>query len=372
MTKITGILKKHKDMTLDEAIKLLEKDPSLKSEVLKLDESIIDSEVLSVIYEAANIDKVEVEDDIEFGNDCSDDLKMYLQEIGSYRVLTIEEEQELGKRKDMGDALAKEKLIKHNLRFVVSIAKHFQNRGLSLLDLIEEGNIGLITAAEKYDYKLGYKFVTYASWWIKREIKKSLGETSGYFRFSPYIYNEVNKIKYFIKNFVTENGYAPSSVEISKSIGMPLTKVYDYLDIIKEPLSLSEPFGEEGDAIELGEMIEDEKLSMDYAFRKLCNEDFVNALKNNSSLTEHEYEVLSCRYGLEDGIYRTLEVVSKEFNVSEERIRQIEFKALRKLRADYRIRIYNPRVSYNDELKYKKRVNEEKLNNNLKLRFSPK
>ncbi|MBQ6540029.1 MAG: RNA polymerase sigma factor RpoD [Oscillospiraceae bacterium] len=259
-----------------------------------------------------------------------DPVRMYLKEIGKVNLLTPEEEIELAKKMAEGDEDAKKRMAEANLRLVVSIAKRYVGRGMLFLDLIQEGNLGLIKAVEKFNYTKGYKFSTYATWWIRQAITRAIADQARTIRIPVHMVETINKVIRVSRQLLQELGHDPSPEEISEEMGMPVEKVRDILKIAQEPVSLETPIGEEEDS-HLGDFIPDEDASepAEAASFTLLKEQLMNVL---STLTPREEKVLRLRFGLEDGRTRTLEEVGKEFNVTRERIRQIEAKALRKLR----------------------------------------
>ncbi|MBR6429812.1 MAG: RNA polymerase sigma factor RpoD [Oscillospiraceae bacterium] len=259
-----------------------------------------------------------------------DPVRMYLKEIGKVNLLTGEEEIELAKRMAEGDESAKQRMAEANLRLVVSIAKRYVGRGMLFLDLIQEGNLGLIKAVEKFDYTKGYKFSTYATWWIRQAITRAIADQARTIRIPVHMVETINKVMRVSRQLLQELGHDPTPEEIANEMGMPVEKVRDILKIAQEPVSLETPIGEEEDS-HLGDFIPDEDASepAEAASYTLLKEQLAEVL---STLTPREEKVLRLRFGIEDGRTRTLEEVGKEFNVTRERIRQIEAKALRKLR----------------------------------------
>ena len=259
-----------------------------------------------------------------------DSVKMYLREIGSIEMLTPDEEKEIARRIAEGDESAKKRLSDANLRLVVSIAKRYMNRGLHFLDLIQEGNIGLIKAVDKFDPTKGFRFSTYATWWIRQSITRAIADQSRTIRIPVHMVETINKVIRVSRQLLQELGHDPTPEEIADEMGMQVEKVRDILKIAQEPVSLETPIGEEEDS-HLGDFIPDEDASepAEAASYTLLKEQLVEVL---STLTPREEKVLRLRFGIEDGRTRTLEEVGKEFNVTRERIRQIEAKALRKLR----------------------------------------
>ena len=259
-----------------------------------------------------------------------DPVRMYLKEIGKVPLLTPEEEMELAVRVSAGDEEAKRRMTEANLRLVVSIARRYVGRGMVLLDLIQEGNLGLIKAVEKFDYTKGYKFSTYATWWIRQAITRAIADQARTIRIPVHMVETINKVIRVSRQLLQELGHDPSPEEISQEMGMPVDRVREILKIAQEPVSLETPIGEEEDS-HLGDFIPDEAASepSEAASFTLLQEQLVEVL---STLTPREEKVLKLRFGIEDGRPRTLEEVGREFNVTRERIRQIEAKALRKLR----------------------------------------
>ena len=259
-----------------------------------------------------------------------DPVRMYLKEIGKVPLLTAEEEVELAIKMSEGDEDAKRRMAEANLRLVVSIAKRYVGRGMLFLDLIQEGNLGLIKAVEKFDYTKGYKFSTYATWWIRQAITRAIADQARTIRIPVHMVETINKVIRVSRQLLQELGHDPSAEEIAEEMGMPVEKVRDILKIAQEPVSLETPIGEEEDS-HLGDFIPDEDASepSEAASFSLLKEQLMEVL---DTLTPREKKVLELRFGIVDGRTRTLEEVGKEFNVTRERIRQIEAKALRKLR----------------------------------------
>lgn len=259
-----------------------------------------------------------------------DPVRMYLKEIGKIDLLTGEEEVMLAKRMGEGDEEAKKKLAEANLRLVVSIAKRYVGRGMLFLDLIQEGNLGLIKAVEKFDYTRGYKFSTYATWWIRQAITRAIADQARTIRIPVHMVETINKVVRVSRQLLQELGHDPHPQEIAEEMSLPVEKVREIMKIAQEPVSLETPIGEEEDS-HLGDFIPDDDAPApaEAASFTLLKEQLVDVLK---TLTPREEKVLRLRFGLEDGRARTLEEVGKEFNVTRERIRQIEAKALRKLR----------------------------------------
>ncbi|MBQ8790251.1 MAG: RNA polymerase sigma factor RpoD [Ruminiclostridium sp.] len=259
-----------------------------------------------------------------------DPVKIYLKDIGRVPLLTAEEEIELATRMAQGDKYARKRLSEANLRLVVSIAKRYVGRGMQFLDLIQEGNLGLIKAVEKFDYTKGYKFSTYATWWIRQAITRSIADQARTIRIPVHMVETITKVKKVSNQLLHENGHEATPKEIADRLGLPVERVREIIRISQDPVSLETPIGEEEDS-HLGDFIPDEDAPApaEAASRTLLKEELGKIL---GTLTDREEKVLRLRFGLEDGRPRTLEEVGKEFNVTRERIRQIEAKALRKLR----------------------------------------
>ncbi|MBM6919503.1 RNA polymerase sigma factor RpoD [Intestinimonas butyriciproducens] len=284
------------------------------------------------LQEIQDIHEEEVPDDtvLAEGLAIDDPVRMYLKEIGKVDLLSPDEEIELAKRMLEGDEKAKKRLAEANLRLVVSIAKRYVGRGMLFLDLIQEGNLGLIKAVEKFDYTKGYKFSTYATWWIRQAITRAIADQARTIRIPVHMVETINKVIRVSRQLLQELGHDPSPEEIADEMGIPADKVREIMKIAQEPVSLETPIGEEEDS-HLGDFIPDDDAPepAEVASFTLLKEQLVEVLK---TLTPREEKVLRLRFGIEDGRTRTLEEVGKEFNVTRERIRQIEAKALRKLR----------------------------------------
>ncbi|MDE6181584.1 MAG: RNA polymerase sigma factor RpoD [Eubacteriales bacterium] len=296
-------------------------------------------EVIGNIDKLASLDSLDSIDSIEKDIDLSltdtninidDHVRMYLKEIGKVELLSPDEETELAKKMSEGDEMAKKILAEANLRLVVSIAKRYVGRGMLFLDLIQEGNLGLIKAVEKFDYKKGFKFSTYATWWIRQAITRAIADQARTIRIPVHMVETINKLIRVSRQLLQELGREPSDEELAKEMEMPVERVREIRKIAQEPVSLETPIGEEEDS-HLGDFIPDEDIPApsDAAAFTLLKEQLIEVL---DTLTSREEKVLRLRFGLDDGRARTLEEVGKEFNVTRERIRQIEAKALRKLR----------------------------------------
>ena len=284
--------------------------------------------------EEVELDKIDLS--VPEGVSIEDPVRMYLKEIGKVSLLSADEEIELAKRMEQGDEAAKKRLAEANLRLVVSIAKRYVGRGMLFLDLIQEGNLGLIKAVEKFDYRKGYKFSTYATWWIRQAITRAIADQARTIRIPVHMVETINKLIRVSRQLLQELGREPTPEEIAEEMDMPVDRVREILKISQEPVSLETPIGEEEDS-HLGDFIQDDNVPVpaDAAAFTLLKEQLVEVL---STLTDREQKVLRLRFGLDDGRARTLEEVGKEFNVTRERIRQIEAKALRKLRHPSRSR----------------------------------
>ena len=298
-------------------------------DVLRITEDETDVEEI-ILSDEDEVDVENLDLSIPDGISLEDPVRMYLKEIGKVPLLSAEEEIELAKRMELGDEEAKKRLAEANLRLVVSIAKRYVGRGMLFLDLIQEGNLGLIKAVEKFDYTKGYKFSTYATWWIRQAITRAIADQARTIRIPVHMVETINKVIRVSRQLLQELGHDPTAEEIAEEINMPAERVREILKIAQEPVSLETPIGEEEDS-HLGDFIPDEDASepAEAASFTLLKEQLVEVL---STLTPREEKVLKLRFGIEDGRTRTLEEVGKEFNVTRERIRQIEAKALRKLR----------------------------------------
>ena len=288
------------------------------------------------IDEEEEVDIANVDLSVPDSVSIEDPVRMYLKEIGKVPLLSADEEVELAKRMELGDQEAKNKLAEANLRLVVSIAKRYVGRGMLFLDLIQEGNLGLIKAVEKFDYRKGYKFSTYATWWIRQAITRAIADQARTIRIPVHMVETINKLIRVSRQLLQELGREPTPEEIAEEMKMPVDKVREILKISQEPVSLETPIGEEEDS-HLGDFIQDEQVPVpaEAAAFELLKEQLNEVL---DTLTEREQKVLRLRFGLDDGKARTLEEVGRQFNVTRERIRQIEAKALRKLRHPSRSR----------------------------------
>lgn len=315
------------DVLGDDAVNV-DKIDDLYSTLSELGIEVSDDKVFHEEVPSLETEKLHLEEVKSVGVD--DPVKMYLKEIGQVALLTPEEEVELARRVEKGDFLAKRKLIEANLRLVVSIAKRYVGRGMLFLDLIQEGNLGLIRAVEKFDYRKGYKFSTYATWWIRQAITRAIADQARTIRIPVHMVETINKLVRTSRQLTQELGREPTPEEIAEKMGMNSEKVREILKTAQEPLSLETPIGEEEDS-HLGDFIEDTGVLAppQAASYSLLKEQLENVL---NTLTDRERRVLKLRFGLEDGKPHTLEEVGQIFGVTRERIRQIEAKALRKLR----------------------------------------
>ena len=298
------------------------------------DDDVPDEEMMLMEDEDVDVENIDLS--VPDGVSIEDPVRMYLKEIGKVPLLSAEEEIELAKKMEQGDEEAKKRLAEANLRLVVSIAKRYVGRGMLFLDLIQEGNLGLIKAVEKFDYRKGYKFSTYATWWIRQAITRAIADQARTIRIPVHMVETINKLIRVSRQLLQELGREPTPEEIAKEMNMPVERVREILKISQEPVSLETPIGEEEDS-HLGDFIQDDNVPVpaDAAAFSLLKEQLAEVL---GTLTEREQKVLRLRFGLDDGRARTLEEVGKEFNVTRERIRQIEAKALRKLRHPSRSR----------------------------------
>ncbi|MDO4333186.1 MAG: RNA polymerase sigma factor RpoD [Eubacteriales bacterium] len=317
----------------DEILETLEKN---SVDVLRIteDDDVPDEELILAEEEEVDVENIDLS--VPDGVSIEDPVRMYLKEIGKVPLLSAEEEIELAKKMEMGDEEAKKRLAEANLRLVVSIAKRYVGRGMLFLDLIQEGNLGLIKAVEKFDYRKGYKFSTYATWWIRQAITRAIADQARTIRIPVHMVETINKLIRVSRQLLQELGREPTPEEIAEEMDMPVDRVREILKISQEPVSLETPIGEEEDS-HLGDFIQDDAVPVpaDAAAFTLLKEQLVEVL---GTLTEREQKVLRLRFGLDDGRARTLEEVGKEFSVTRERIRQIEAKALRKLRHPSRSR----------------------------------
>ena len=356
LVELLELAKKKKNVLEYQEISDFFKDQSLEVEQMEkvldfLEASGVDVLRISgndeelILDDDADIEKMDDEEEIELdkidlsvpeGVSIEDPVRMYLKEIGKVSLLTADEEIELAKRMEQGDEDAKKRLAEANLRLVVSIAKRYVGRGMLFLDLIQEGNLGLIKAVEKFDYRKGYKFSTYATWWIRQAITRAIADQARTIRIPVHMVETINKLIRVSRQLLQELGREPTPEEIAEEMKMPVDRVREILKISQEPVSLETPIGEEEDS-HLGDFIQDDNVPVpaDAAAFTLLKEQLIEVL---GTLTEREQKVLRLRFGLDDGRARTLEEVGKEFNVTRERIRQIEAKALRKLRHPSRSR----------------------------------
>ena len=320
------------DMQLDaeQFEKILDFLEANNIDVLRITDDDVDDEMLLDVDDEDEIEVEKIDLSVPDGVSIEDPVRMYLKEIGKVPLLSAEEEIELAKRMELGDQEAKKRLAEANLRLVVSIAKRYVGRGMLFLDLIQEGNLGLIKAVEKFDYRKGYKFSTYATWWIRQAITRAIADQARTIRIPVHMVETINKLIRVSRQLLQELGREPTPEEIAAEMNMPVERVREILKISQEPVSLETPIGEEEDS-HLGDFIQDDNVPVpaDAAAFTLLKEQLEEVL---GTLTEREQKVLTLRFGLEDGRARTLEEVGKEFNVTRERIRQIEAKALRKLR----------------------------------------
>ena len=305
-------------------------------DVLRIMDDIPDDDIILESERDDDEDLENIDLSIPEGISIEDPVRMYLKEIGKVPLLSADEEIELAQRMEKGDQAAKKRLAEANLRLVVSIAKRYVGRGMLFLDLIQEGNLGLIKAVEKFDYTKGYKFSTYATWWIRQAITRAIADQARTIRIPVHMVETINKLIRVQRQLLQELGREPSLEEVAEKMNMPIERVREIQKISQEPVSLETPIGEEEDS-HLGDFIQDDNVPVpaDAAAYTLLKEQLLEVL---DTLTEREQKVLRLRFGLDDGRARTLEEVGKEFNVTRERIRQIEAKALRKLRHPSRSR----------------------------------
>ncbi len=331
MKALVELARKKKNVLEYSEIMDMYQDMDLNAEAIEKVYDYLENQNIDVI---GMIEDVPEEEELDLslpdGISIDDPVRMYLKEIGKVPLLSADEEIELAKRMENGDKAASKRLAEANLRLVVSIAKRYVGRGMLFLDLIQEGNLGLIKAVEKFDYRKGYKFSTYATWWIRQAITRAIADQARTIRIPVHMVETINKLIRISRQLLQELGRDPTPEEIAKEMDMPVAKVREIMKIAQEPVSLETPIGEEEDS-HLGDFIPDTDMMVpaDAAAFTLLKEQLLEVL---GTLTEREQKVLRLRFGLDDGRARTLEEVGKEFNVTRERIRQIEAKALRKLR----------------------------------------
>ncbi len=285
-----------------------------------------DDDFAEIEEENVNLEAIELLE----GVGTEDPVRMYLKEIGTVPLLTADEELSLAKKKAEGDPIAKQRLIEANLRLVVSIAKRYTGRGMSFLDLVQEGNLGLIKGVEKFDYTKGYKLSTYATWWIRQSVTRALADQARTIRVPVHMVETINRMSKMQRKLTLELGYEPSTAELANALGVTEEKVLEIMQIAREPASLETPIGEEDDS-NLGDFVADNNtVTPEANIESVMLREHIDTLLED--LKDREKQVIILRFGLQDGHPRTLEEVGKEFNVTRERIRQIEAKALRKLR----------------------------------------
>lgn len=355
LKELEALAKTKKNILELQEVESFLKDMELSPEMMEKVYDYLEQKEIDVLQTGNTLEEVEEDDDIDIdlseeeeidlekidlsvpeGISTEDPVRMYLKEIGKVPLLTSDEEVELARRMADGDEEAKKRLTEANLRLVVSIAKRYVGRGMQFLDLIQEGNLGLIKAVEKFDYEKGFKFSTYATWWIRQAITRALADQARTIRIPVHMVETINKVSRTSRQLLQELGREPQPEEIAKEMKMPVERVREIMKISQEPVSLETPIGEEDDS-HLGDFIQDDHVMVpvDVATQTLLREQLDEAM---DTLTDREQKVLRLRFGLDDGRARTLEEVGKEFDVTRERIRQIEAKALRKLRHPSRSR----------------------------------
>ena len=325
------------DLSTEQMEKVFEYLEANNIDVLRInsdDDDDVDLDAIMSDEEDVDVENIDLS--VPDGVSVEDPVRMYLKEIGKVPLLSAEREIELAQRMEEGDEEAKKELAEANLRLVVSIAKRYVGRGMLFLDLIQEGNVGLIKAVEKFEYHKGYKFSTYATWWIRQAITRAIADQARTIRIPVHMVETINKLIRVSRQLLQELGREPTPEEIAKELDMPVDRVREILKISQEPVSLETPIGEEEDS-HLGDFIQDDNVPVpaEAAAQTLLKEQLDEVL---DTLTEREQKVLRLRFGMNDGRARTLEEVGKEFDVTRERIRQIEAKALRKLRHPSRSR----------------------------------
>ncbi len=316
------------DLTEEQMEQIYDAMDKVHVDLAKIDDADMEEDFLDS-EEAETIPEIDLS--VPEGISMEDPVRMYLKEIGKVPLLSAEEEQELAERIEAGDEEAKKCLSEANLRLVVSIAKRYVGRGMALLDLIQEGNLGLMKAVEKFDYRKGYKFSTYATWWIRQAITRAIADQARTIRIPVHMVETINKLRRTSRQLLQELGREATPEEIAERMKMPVERVQEIMKISQEPVSLETPIGEEDDS-HLGDFIQDDHVPVpaEAAAYSVLQEQLEEVL---ATLSDREAKVLRLRFGLDDGRARTLEEVGKEFNVTRERIRQIEAKALRKLRS---------------------------------------
>ena len=353
LKNLVALAKKKKNILeiqeINDAFRYMELEPTQMDKVFEYleangidvlqmnDDSNVDDDDLEIMLsDEDEVDMEKIDLSVPDGISIEDPVRMYLKEIGKVPLLSAEEEIDLAKRMADGDEEAKKRLAEANLRLVVSIAKRYVGRGMLFLDLIQEGNLGLIKAVEKFDYQKGFKFSTYATWWIRQAITRAIADQARTIRIPVHMVETINKLIRVSRQLLQELGREPTPEEIAAELDMPVDRVREILKISQEPVSLETPIGEEEDS-HLGDFIQDDNVPVpaEAAAQTLLKEQLDEVL---STLTEREQKVLRLRFGMSDGRARTLEEVGKEFDVTRERIRQIEAKALRKLRHPSRSR----------------------------------
>ena len=315
----------------------IEIDVSDVAEIIDAADDLLPSDAELLNIEEQIPETLNEEDNLEEEANVTDPVRMYLKEIGKIPLLTAEEELELAKKISEGDAEAKKRMIEANLRLVVSVAKHYLGRGMQLLDLIQEGNLGLLKAVEKFDYTKGYKFSTYATWWIRQSITRAVADQARTIRIPVHMVETINRVSRTSRALVQELGREPTIAEISAHLGISEEKIAEVMKIAQDPVSLETPVGEEDDS-HLGDFIPDSEVAepAESATYNMLRQQLSEVMQ---TLSPRECKVLRLRFGLEDGRAHTLEEVGKEFDVTRERVRQIEAKALRKLRHPSRSKI---------------------------------
>lgn len=325
------------ELEAEQMEKIFEYLESQNIDVLRISPDTDDADDVEILLtDEDEVDMEKIDLSVPDGISIEDPVRMYLKEIGKVPLLSAEEEIELAKRMAEGDEDAKKRLAEANLRLVVSIAKRYVGRGMLFLDLIQEGNLGLIKAVEKFDYQKGFKFSTYATWWIRQAITRAIADQARTIRIPVHMVETINKLIRVSRQLLQELGREPLPEEIAEELDMPVERVREILKISQEPVSLETPIGEEEDS-HLGDFIQDDNVPVpaEAAAATLLKEQLGEVL---DTLTDREQKVLRLRFGMNDGRARTLEEVGKEFDVTRERIRQIEAKALRKLRHPSRSR----------------------------------
>lgn len=360
-------------ITIDEATELVNKNDKLK-EILsnhnRKNTSFIEETFLNAYDLINGVDKnVDINlDYIDDKNVTLDALKIYMKEISNIELLTHEQEIELGKKIKEGSRDAVNELINHNLKLVVSIAKHYRGRGLSLLELIQQGNIGLIKSAEKYDYEKGFRFSTYATWWIKEEIQAGLADLSTLYKINTHVQCDIDRIVKYESTYEVKNGRKPTDLEISIGLRIPKNKIRELNVVRKGMVSLSTPIVDEKDSSTIEDFISENESTIDKAIDNIYVSEFLETIKKEVNLTKRETEVLMVKYGFLDNVYKTAEETGKILGITRQRVLQVEEKAIEKIKENYKVKAYDPKITSEEEKSIRERIDKEKLVMSLRSR----